>query len=117
MKFHDVDTSIFKEEALFEKKEPVMFAISGACSFVHWAGRTGITLNERGIAGVMRLMEIYCLLTDKKGGMEMEGTALTILCTLLGNLAAAVLRETGDLALYGELEVMMDELTEGEWFA
>lgn len=117
MNFRDVDTSIFKEAALFEKKEPVMFAISGAHNFSRLVGRTGITLNERGIAGVMRLMEIYCLLTNKKGGMELEGTALTILYTLLGNLAAAVLRETGDLALYGELEVMMDELTDGEWFA
>lgn len=118
MNYHTIDTSIFKETALFEKKEPVAFAISGALSATKWAGRMeDITLNERGIAGVLRLMEIYRLLTHKRYGMVIEGDGLAVLTKILKKLPYAVIREDGDLALYGELEVMMDELAEGEWFA
>lgn len=62
-------------------------------------------------------MEIECLLSGTKGGMELEGTGLTVLCTLLSGLMITVTQEPGDLALYGELEAMLEELSDGEWFA
>lgn len=117
MKFHDVDTSIFLEEAVARRKEALILDIAEAfSSFVH-AHQVAASFNERGIAGVMRLMEIECLLAGIEGGMEMEGTGLTVLCTLLSDLVVTVAQEPGDLALYGELEAMLEEISDGEWFA
>lgn len=117
MKFHDVDTSIFQEEAVVRKKEQLILDIAAAFSAFVQAYQVAASFNERGIAGVMRLMEIECLLADMEGGMELEGTGLTVLCTLLSELVVTVAQEPGDLALYGELEVMLEELSDGEWFA
>lgn len=117
MEFRDVDTSIFYEEAVTKKKELLILDIAEAFSAFVQAHQAAAALNERGIAGVMRLMEIECLLAGTKGGMELEGTGLTVLCTLLSGLMITVTQEPGDLALYGELEAMLDELSDGEWFA
>lgn len=117
MKFHDVDTSIFYEEAVEKKKDQLILDITVAVSAFVQAYHTAASFNERGIAGVMRLMEIDCLLNGKKGGMEVEGTGLSVLCTLLSGLMVTVAQEPGDLALYGELEVMLEEFSDGEWFA
>lgn len=117
MKFHDVDTSIFYEEAVTRKKEQLILDIAEAFSAFVQAHQAAAAFNERGIAGVMRLMEIECLLSGTKGGMELEGTGLTVLCTLLSGLVITVVQEPGDLALYGELEAMLGELSDGEWFA
>lgn len=117
MKFRDVDTSIFYEEAVTKKKEQLILDIAEAFSAFVQAHQAAAALNERGIAGVMRLMEIECLLSGTKGGMELEGTGLTVLCTLLSGLMITVTQEPGDLALYGELEAMLEELSDGEWFA
>lgn len=117
MKFHDVDTSIFQEEAVARKKELLILDIAAAFSAFVQAYQVAASFNERGIAGVMRLMEIDCLLNGKKGGMELEGTGLSVLCALLSGLMVTVAQEPGDLALYGELEVMLEELSDGEWFA
>lgn len=117
MKFHDVDTSIFYEEAVTRKKEQLILDITVAFSSFVQAHQVAASFNERGIAGVMRLMEIECLLSGTKGGMELEGTGLTVLCTLLSGLMVTVTQAPGDLALYGELESMLEELSDGEWFA
>ena len=117
MKFHDVDTSIFEEEAVARKKEQLILDIAAAFSAFVQAYQVAASFNERGIAGVMRLMEIECLLAGMEGGMELEGTGLSVLCTLLSELVVTVAQEPGNLALYGELEVMLEELSDGEWFA
>lgn len=117
MKFHDVDTSIFKEEAIRQGKELLIVSITEAFSASVRACRLAASFNGRGLAGVVRLMEIDCLLRGHEGGMELEGCGLTVLCTLLSSLTMAVLNTPGDLALYGELELMLDELASGEWFA
>lgn len=117
MEFCNVDTSIFYEEAVTKKKEQLILDIAEAFSAFVQAHQAAAALNERGIAGVMRLMEIECLLAGTKGGMELEGTGLTVLCTLLSGLMITVTQEPGDLALYGELEAMLEELSDGEWFA
>ncbi len=117
MKFRDVDTSIFYEEAVTRKKELLILDIAEAFSAFVQAHQAAAAFNARGIAGVMRLMEIECLLTGMEGGMEMEGTGLTVLCTLLSKLMVTIAQEPGDLALYGELEAMLEELSDGEWFA
>lgn len=117
MKFHDVDTSIFYEEAVEKKKDQLILDITVAVAAFVQAYQVAASFNERGIAGVMRLMEIDCLLTGRKDCMELEGTGLKVLCSLLSGLMVTVAQEPGDLALYGELEAMLEELSDGEWFA
>lgn len=117
MKFYDVDTSIFHTEALVKKKELLITDITAAFYTFVRAYQVAASFNERGIAGVMRLMEIDCLLSGRKGGMELEGTGPDVLSTLLSGLMVTLVQEPGNLALYGELEVMLEELSDGEWFA
>lgn len=116
MKYHDVDTSIFQAEAVRKKKEQLILDITEALSSYIQAYQMAAVFNERGVTGVMRLMEIACLLSGKEGGMELEGTGLTVLCTLCSRLVVTIAQEPGDLALYGELEVLLEELSDGDWF-
>lgn len=111
-----MDTSIFKQDALAKKKVSVLADTTLALSTFVQAQRVGARPNERGLAGILRLAELQSQLVPDWDKDHFDGKVLFILCSLLTELMLNVSSVPGDLAVYGELESMLEEIADGEWF-
>lgn len=111
-----MDTSIFKQDTLAKKKVSVLADTILALSTFVQAQRVDARLNERGLAGILRLAELQSQLVPDWDKDHFDGKALFILCSLLTELMLNVSSVPGDLAIYGELESMLEEIADGEWF-
>lgn len=116
-----MDTAKFVRNALAEKHDDLLCALTDGLVCTRNARRQDMQLNKDGHTALVRLMEIYCRLCQPDPGSTVEGWDKEVLEMLLTCILAWVLLEpvTGSegLAICEELIYMMGELVEGNWFA
>lgn len=111
-----MDISMFKQDALEKKRASVLLDTTLALSTYVQAQRVRAKLNERGMNGILHLAELQSWLVPDWDKDHFTGSGLFILCSLLTELMLNVSSAPGDLAVYAELEVMLEEISDGEWF-
>ena len=116
-----IDTTRYIGRALEKYNEELIGALSDGLLFIKEAHRRNMYFNENAHTGIVRLMEVYCVLCQPEPDTIVEGYDNEVLELLLSRILAHVLLHpiTGweGLALCVELINMMDELNEGGWFA
>lgn len=116
-----IDPTRYIGKALEKYNEELIGALSDGLLFVKEARRNDVCFNVNAHTGIVRLMEVYCVLCHPEPDTIVEGYDNEVLELLLSRILAHVLLHpiTGSegLALCVELINMMDELNEGGWFA
>ena len=84
------------------------------------AARDIAELSKDGRAGMMRLMEIWCLLEQPMEDFSVSGSEPSVLAKLLGQVLAAMILHpvsgSKGLAICSELSYMAEEILAGDWF-
>lgn len=116
-----IDPTKYIGRALDQYNDELIAALSGGLLCVREARRKDVRFNHNAQIGIVRLMEVYCVLCQPKPDTIVEGYDNEVLELLLSRILSHVLLHpvTGweGLALCVELANMMDELIEGGWFA
>ena len=107
--------------ALDKYNDELIGALSNGLLCVRESRRTNVRFNMNAQTGIVRLMEVYCVLCQPEPDTVVEGYDNEVLELLLSRILSHVLLHpvTGweGLALCVELANMMDDLIEGDWFA
>ena len=113
-------SEVFIRRALELNQDDVVQELSEALIVCRGAARDIAELSEDGRAGMMRLMEIWCLLEQPMEDFSVSGSEPSVLAKLLGQVLAAMILHpvsgSKGLAICSELSYMAEEILAGDWF-
>ena len=113
----DMDTMMFFDEVVEAHENMLLSKMADAVAECRTADKMAAVLSEDGEVG---LLQIWAGMQDGKGMAVLEGSPAHLLADVLAQVYAYVIlhpfRDPVGLALYVELQHMMDGLMLGEWF-
>lgn len=116
----DVDTMMFFDEVVEAHENMLLSKMADAVAECRTADKMAAVLSEDGEVGLLRLLEIWAGMQDGKEMAVLEGSPAHLLADVLAQVYAYVIlhpfRDPVGLALYVEMQHMMDSLMLGEWF-
>ncbi|MDO5545857.1 MAG: DUF3851 family protein [Eubacteriales bacterium] len=114
------DHMTFFDKAMKGQRSQMLSAMADAVSECRTASDTAAQLSETGEVALLRLVEIWCGINATPSGIVLEGTEVQILADVLAQIYAYLtlhsLQSPVGMAIYVELNYMMCELMQGEWF-
>lgn len=117
----DVDTMMFFDEVLEAHKNMLLTTMADAVSECRAASDQVGDLSREGRSGLLRLLEIWYAMCSISGTLPFfEGNPTQALANVMAQIYAYLIlhpfHDPRGLALYMELQYMMDSLMLGEWF-
>ena len=110
----------FIRRALELNQDDVVQELAEALIVCRGAARDIVELSKDGRVGMIRLMEIWCLLEPPKEDFSVSGSEPSALAKLLGQVLAAMILHpvsgSKGLAICSELSYMAEEILAGGWF-
>lgn len=115
-----INTAIFLEEALTAHHKFVLSMMADAVQESRVAADDSFSLNEKGTAGLLRLMEILCAIHTPAHPIVLEGEGTQLLADVVPQIYAYLtmhlLKGAEGLAIYVELQHMMAQLVQDAWY-
>ena len=115
-----INTTIFFEEALTAHRKFVLSMMADAVRESRAAADDGWSLTEEGTAGLLRLMELWCIIHSPAQPIVLEGNGTQLLADVIpqiyAHLTMHLLEGVEGLAIYVELQHMMAQLVQHAWY-
>ena len=116
----ELDTMMFFDNALESERTQLLTELADAVSETRTAADQAAELNEDGEAGLLRLTEIWCVMSDVPAVIIFDGGKTELLANVVAQVYAYLLQHPFNnpvgLALYVELRCMAASLMLGEWY-
>ena len=116
----ELDTMMFFDNALESERTQLLTELADAVSETRTAADQAAELNEDGEAGLPRLTEIWCVMSDVPAVIIFDGGKAELLANMVAQVYAYLLQHPFNdpvgLALYVELRCMAASLMLGEWY-
>ena len=116
------NSTIFFEYALERQRRKLLAAMADAAPAAEVAVEDAIPLSDLGQIGLSRLITLWVEIQRQNGSgiLNLEGTPQELLFRLVSQLweyhTRYVFYSPAGLAVYSELQYMMESLASGEWF-
>lgn len=116
----ELDTMMFFDNALESERTQLLTELADAVSETRTAADQAAELNEDGEAGLLRLTEIWCVMSGVPAVIIFDGGKAELLANVVAQVYAYLLQHPFNdpvgLALYVELRCMAASLMLGEWY-
>ena len=116
----ELDTMMFFDNALESERTQLLTELADAVSETRTAADQAAELNEDGEAGLLRLTEIWCVMSGVPAVIIFDGGKTELLANVVAQVYAYLLQHPFNdpvgLALYVELRCMAASLMLGEWY-
>ena len=116
------NSTIFFEYALERQRRKLLAAMTDAAPAAEAAVEDSIPLSNLGQIGLSRLITLWVEIQRQNGSgiLNLEGTPQELLFRLVSQLweyqTRYIFHSPMGLAVYSELQYMMESLASGEWF-
>ena len=115
-----MNTMKFFDQVIRDTENALFPSMAEAVSLARSSISPSVLLTDKGEVGLARLAEIWCSCHPAGSMLILEGNGMPMLAELLAQVHAhLILHPQHDpigLAIYAELQYMVDEILQGDWF-